>query len=171
MEECTINIYLFAEFAFESLYCADPTTADMWLYSYDSPSAINVYMNGEPVNEYGQEPHVHNFTYEAEPGTQLGASITAICSEENCDLPDNCVSLILYPPEIETEGDVEHAYASLDAEAFNAATGLDVTESDIQYYDSNDTLLEEAPTAAGNYTVRITVQGQTASVAYTINQA
>ena len=111
--------------------------------------------------------HGHEFTYGAE-----GATITATCSGTvgTCDLTDKKVSLTLNAPEKKKDTDSLSASATVDADkltAFNEATGLSVTAEQIEYY-SGSTKLDAAPTGQGNYTAKLTVEGATASVDYSI---
>ncbi|MBQ3689021.1 MAG: T9SS type A sorting domain-containing protein [Bacteroidales bacterium] len=115
--------------------------------------------------EVSASSHTHNFTYSAS-----GSTITATCSEENCSLTDNKVSLTIVAPEMTVSGTAKNANATLTGlEEFNSATGLTVDAADIKYVNrdgGNET--STAPTSAGQYTAKITVEGQTASVDYEI---
>ena len=59
-------------------------------------------------------------------------------------------------------------------ENFNVALGKtgdeEVSESQIEYYDENGQLRGDAPTAKGNYTAKITVDGVTAAVDYAVKE-
>ena len=109
--------------------------------------------------------HTHNFTYTAE-----GATITATCSVENCTLTDNKVSLTIVAPEMTVSGTTKNANATLTGlEEFNSVTGLAVDAANIKYVNRDKgTETSTAPTSAGQYTAKITVEGQTASVDYEI---
>ncbi|MBR6279170.1 MAG: hypothetical protein IKR41_10540, partial [Bacteroidales bacterium] len=109
--------------------------------------------------------HTHNFSYSAS-----GSTITATCSVENCSLTDNKVSLTIVAPEMTVSGTAKNANATLTGlEEFNSATELAVDAADIKYVNrdkGNET--STAPTSAGQYTAKITIEGQTASVDYEI---
>ena len=117
--------------------------------------------------------HKHNFTYAAS-----GATITATCGESagTCDLSDHKVSLTLHAPAKTKDIDSNSAEATLDATelaAFNEATGLSVSAANITYVGRGDTTYTEsatAPTAAGTYTAKLTVDGlaDPATMDYTI---
>ncbi|MBR0282013.1 MAG: InlB B-repeat-containing protein, partial [Oscillibacter sp.] len=130
----------------------------------DAALAANIQIGFKMTDNYGYgvglddvslEIGGHSWSYAAE-----GAAITATCQNEACELGENkSLSLTL------TESDGAVTLDGLDA--FNAATGLAVSESDIQYY-SGETLLSEAPSEAGSYTAKLTAQGVTASKAFQI---
>ncbi len=98
--------------------------------------------------------HTHDFTYSAD-----GATLTATCSEEGCDLPDGKVSFSIVAPEKTHYGDGKSAEATLSGvDAFNEATGLQVSAESIQYVGRGDTeydYSETAPTLPGTYTAGI----------------
>ena len=98
--------------------------------------------------------HSHAFTYTGE-----GATITATCSCDDCDLPDGKVSFSIVAPEKTHYGDGKSADATLSGvDAFNEATGLEVSAASIQYSGRGDTEYapsETAPTAPGTYTASI----------------
>ena len=98
--------------------------------------------------------HSHAFTYTGE-----GATITATCSGDDCDLPDGKVSFSIVAPEKTHYGDGKSADATLSGvDAFNEATGLEVSAASIQYSGRGDTEYapsETAPTAPGTYTASI----------------
>ena len=81
--------------------------------------------------------------------------------------------MTIVKPELETFDESGDSAATLSgADAFNSATGLNVSASDIKYVGRGDTDYSEsstAPTAAGTYTAKITIEGQTASVDYSIS--
>jgi len=137
----------------------------------EGQTAIKVSTEGQNLSNFNfkkvQFPaaHTHNFTYSAD-----GATITATCSVENCTLTDNKVSLTIVAPEMTVSGTTKNANATLTGlEEFNSATELAVAAADIMYVNrdkGNET--STAPTSAGQYTAKITVKGQTASVDYEI---
>lgn len=115
--------------------------------------------------EVSAPSHTHDFTY-----TASGSTITATCSVENCTLTDNKVSLTIVAPEMTVSGTTKNANATLTGlEEFNSATGLAVDAADIKYVNRDKgTETSTAPTSAGKYTAKITIEGQTASVDYDI---
>ena len=116
--------------------------------------------------------HTHAFTFTAD-----GATIIATCGETGCDLTENQVTLTITAPTLTTYNGTGVAAATLDLnelEAFNSATGNNVAEKDIIYVDRDSTTCDEsttAPTDAGKYTAKITVEEQIASVNYEIKKA
>lgn len=115
--------------------------------------------------EVSAPSHTHDFTY-----TASGSTITATCDVENCTLTDNKVSLTIVAPEMTVSGTAKNANATLTGlEEFNSATELAVDAADIKYVNRDKgTETSTAPTSAGQYTAKITVEGQTASVDYEI---
>ncbi|MBQ9493211.1 MAG: InlB B-repeat-containing protein, partial [Oscillibacter sp.] len=110
---------------------------------------------GVGLDDVSLESGGHSWAYAAE-----GAAITATCQNDPCALGESkSLSLTL------TESDGAVSLDGLDA--FNAATGLAVSESDIQYY-SGETLLSEAPSEVGSYAAKLTVGGVTAEKAFQI---
>ena len=108
--------------------------------------------------------HIHDFAYTV---SQDGKTITRVCNNDDCDvtvLP----TLTLVAPAKTSNTDSNSAEATLTGlEAFNTATGLTVSVEDIQYYLGADEL-EKAPSDPGSYSAKITVEGATATVSYTI---
>jgi len=133
--------------------------------------------------------HTHAFTYSAS-----GATITASCGADGCDLT-SAPTLTIVKPTLTTygqTGDGISASATLTGlEDFNTATGKTVAATDIKYYKATkgeggvytkgDEITTGAPTGAGDYLAEITVSGVktsegedksvTASVGYTIARA
>ena len=111
--------------------------------------------------------HIHSFDYSVE-----GATITATCSKDSCPLTDNKATLTINAPTLATYGGTGSAEATLDGlDAFKAATGLNISGTDIKYVGRGSTSYGEsstAPTDAGTYTASIIAGGKTASVDYTI---
>ena len=117
--------------------------------------------------------HVHDFTYSAD-----GAAITATCTEEDCDLTDSKATLTIVAPMLTTYGqtgeDISAAATLTGLDDFNTATSKTVAETEIKYVGRDGTTYDEneaAPSAAGKYTAKITVEGVTASVDYEIAKA
>ena len=126
---------------------------------------------GYPVVAIHIPPHTHDFTYSAD-----GATITAKCGTEGCTLTNSQATLTIEKPTLTTYGETgKSAAATLTGlEAFNAATSLNVAATDIKYVGRDGTTYAEsatAPTNAGKYIAKITVEGQTASVDYEIDKA
>ena len=121
--------------------------------------------------------HTHSFTYSASEDT-----ITAKCSATDCTLPpsseggtDHVATLSLVAPTLTTYGGTGDATATLDGVAdFNTATGKTIATTDIKYVGRGSTTYAEsstAPTNAGTYTAKITVEEKTASLNYEIAKA
>ena len=108
-------------------------------------------------------PHEHSFTYAAD-----AATLTATCQNDGCGLPDSAVSFTINAPAKTRYSDRKSAAATLTGvDAFNEATGKTVSADDIVYY-KGEQQLDAAPENAGTYQARITVEGATAVVEYTI---
>jgi uncharacterized repeat protein (TIGR02543 family) len=127
--------------------------------------------------------HTHDFTYSVR-----GATITATCNADGCTLDDgteqhkHAVTLTIVKPTLTTYGQTGEgisASATLTGLTdFNTATGLNVQASSIIYWNAKirdgeyktdgDQPLTAAPTSAGNYLAKITVNNCIASVGYTI---
>ncbi len=129
------------------------------------------------VYGYATPAHTHSFTYSAD-----GATITATCTAAGCDLPpsteggtDHVAKLSLVAPTLTTYGGTGDATATLDGvAAFNTATGKTIATTDIKYVGRGSTTYAEsstAPTNAGTYTAKITVEEKTASLNYEIAKA
>ena len=125
----------------------------------------------------GVAPHTHNLTYYGD-----GAHIIATCSEADCNLPEvagiHAIMLTIIKPTLGTygqTGDSVSAEATLTGlEAFNSATGKTIATTDIKYVGRGTTTYAEsatAPTGAGKYTAKITVEEKTAAVDYEIAKA
>ncbi len=103
--------------------------------------------------------HTHSFTY-----TKEGMSIVATCSGEGiCSLSNNKVSFTLVPPTENLVYDGTDKLATLEGtEAFNAATGMNVSANDIVYNykaKSSDSAVVVTETKnAGTYQVLYTLQ-------------
>ena len=134
--------------------------------------------------------HSHNFTYSGGTGDDAD-TITATCSndDEHCTIDDgngaHKITFSIAKPDLTSYGGTESASATLTGlDVFNSATDKSVSASDIEYvgrggtsYDANTT----APTDAGKYTARITLNdvkvgdtengSVTASVDYEIAKA
>ena len=138
------------------------------------------------------DTHRHSFLYTAD-----GATIYATCSADDCTLADREVTLTLNAPTLtspgQTGGGLSAGATLKGLEAFNAATGLHVAETDIQYYTAEELesagqshtgpgyRLDQAPTDLGDYCAVLTLTNRKISetetgdvqamVSYTIDQA
>lgn len=112
----------------------------------------------------------HTFSY-----TASGATITAGCTTSGCPARSsfNPVKLTIAAP---TDGGISAEATLINLDAFNKATNLSISTSNVKYYNatkSGDTYtksgdaLAAAPTSVGDYLAEITVSGATASVGYT----
>lgn len=115
-------------------------------------------------------PHTHSFSYSAS-----GVTITATCSSDGCGLTDKKATLTIVSPTRTTYGDTGDAAATLTGLTdFNTATNKTVAVGDIKYVGRDGTTYSEsttAPTDAGKYTAKITIEDKTASVDYEIAKA
>lgn len=119
--------------------------------------------------------HTHNFTYSLDKTITDNDTIKATCEnlDNICDLTSSDRSVAL------TLSAIMPAYSGSPA-TINIGTdeqqnmwtnaGLTLpTASDVEHY-SGSTLLASAPTTVGEYTAKVTVEGVTASVDYTISK-
>ena len=119
-------------------------------------------------DELALQHNTHSFTYAAS-----GATITATCNEKGlCDLTDKKVALTIKAPTLTTygqTGDGISEKATLDGlEAFNTATGKNVSVDSIRYFPARregtevkktGEALSKAPTDAGDYMAEVTLTG------------
>ena len=131
----------------------------------------HVYLLAENINgiyetDYASEPvelvelHIHNFSYSAS-----GAKITAKCSGQgNCSEEAGSTLTINAPADLTYDGR---------AKAATLGSGYSTTAFPgtypIEYYQGS-TKLSSAPVNVGTYTAKVTVEGATASVTYTIKE-
>jgi hypothetical protein len=114
--------------------------------------------------------HIHSLSYSP---SQTGDAVTVSCTSTygTCDLDPKGVTLTIKAPEnLYTDGKVKTATLE-GLDAFNAATGKSIAATDIKYAGRGTTTYAEsdtAPTNAGKYTAKITVEGKTSSVNYDI---
>lgn len=109
---------------------------------------------------YAKWTHTHDFTYSAD-----GATITATCSADGCDLTEHKATLTINAPENLTyDGYAQPATITGNTDILGTP--------DIRYTGGtsvfNIDLFNIAPVWAGTYTASITVGGATAFVQYTI---
>ena len=129
--------------------------------------------------------HVHNWSYEAH-----GATITATCANTDGGHDgETTATLTINAPALTTYGGTGSAEATLTGlDAFNTATGLAVSATDIKYYNvvkieidgstferlDTENPLNAAPTDAGKYGAGITLEAEESTRAfvwYTIAKA
>ena len=130
----------------------------------------SVWIMGE---NYPVLRHAHDFTCAAE-----GNTITATCDRPYCEVENGIVySITLYAPTMARERDGGVAAATLDADqlaAFNAGTGLGVSNNNITYARKNGnevtSLGTTAPTVFGDYIATLTVGTASVSYDYTIEK-
>ena len=117
----------------------------------------------EPVTDpklmrvYPDPNHQHNFSYKAD-----GATITATCTE-GCDIFDPMTLTISAPKNLLFN--YQKKEATLNADYNKTAFPGEIA---IDYYQGT-TKLNGAPFHTGNYSAKVTMGGQTASVDFTIN--
>ena len=113
-----------------------------------------------PAANISTSNHAHNWDYQAD-----GASITATCGNtDGGHTGSTTATLTINAPALTTYGGQESAEATITGSIDG------VTTPTVVYKKDNDTL-NAAPTDAGTYTASITLDGQTASVEYTISKA
>ena len=107
------------------------------------------------------QTHTHNFTFIM---NDEGNALTATCAHNDgktCDLASsNYQATLTLSPSVDTYYRPNSTYsAKLNLGAFNTATGLNATATDITYVNNttSDNLGSTAPTTAGNYTASVTV--------------
>ena len=120
--------------------------------------------------------HTHQWSYAA--GTGDGAdTITATCADtDGGHGTPKTATLTIAAPTLTTYGDTGKSEAATltGLEAFNTATGKTIAATEIKYAGRGTTTYAEsdtAPTNAGKYTAKITVEGKTATVDYEIAKA
>lgn len=118
---------------------------------FDYPAHRTVYV------EIWEHDH-SEFSYSASSNI-----LSAECSSDGCNFIDHQISIKLNAPDKSyDETAYSEAYYSSDsvahdaAEEFNAATGLNITLDDIEYY-KDDAKLPSAPIEVGSYTAMLTV--------------
>ena len=102
--------------------------------------------------------HAHNFTYSAS-----GATITATCNADGCNLTDNKVTLTIGDPTniYYDDKSSSHEFTLVGLEAFNSATGKTISASDIVYYkgDNQSQDIKNNNVKLATYKARLTVEG------------
>ena len=114
--------------------------------------------------------HAHHFTYSAS-----GATITATCDAEGCNLPENKVTLTIVPNPVLYYNDGQPKEASLEGlEAFNAATEKNISTDNIAYYKGDSNVTAQIKAGSGTsikgatYTARLDVEGKRATVPFSL---
>lgn len=109
------------------------------------------------------QTHRHSWEYIV---SQDGTTITEHCTAENCGLPeDNGGSVTIKAPADNLIYDGKGKAAVLEKNLISGVTVSDIT------YTKGGTAITGTPTDAGTYTAAVTVEGQTATVQYTIAQS
>ena len=127
-------------------------------------ASANTVAFADGIDEVTQS-HEHDFTY-----TASGNKITARCTADDCTLADSKVELTLNASDATYAEDTPVTASLAGTSAFNSATGLSVSDSNIEYYQGS-TKLDNPPTNAGSYTAKITVEGATAEASFNITRA
>ncbi len=112
------------------------------------------------------EFHTHVWDYQVSPDS---TTLTATCSpadETTCQLTDTTVKIIA--PTLTVYGGEGSAGATLSSETF---IGTSLNTSSIKYKKDGGSYSSTVPTAAGNYTARISVKSNYIYVTYTIEKA
>ena len=113
--------------------------------------------------------HTHSFTYSSSNGT-----ITATCNGAGtCDLTDNKVSFTLTAPTNLVYDGTDKKATLEGVDAFNAATGLNVSANDIVYNDLTNVVTEtkNAGTYQALYTLQTDFPRPFAGITFTIAKA
>ena len=110
---------------------------------------------------FSTRTHTHNYIYSGS-----GANITATCRNDDTGHTGSLTAtLTITAPTLTTYGGTGSVLASLTGlDSFKTATGSAVTEAYIRYTGRGDTTYAEsasAPTNAGKYTAKITIDGVT----------
>jgi hypothetical protein len=116
----------------------------------------DTFTDGELYPVFG---HKHSFTYSAN-----GATITATCSEANCDLTDSKVTLTIGDPAniYANDNSSSHEFTLEGLDDFNSATGLQVSADNIVYYKGDNItnqIRENDVRSSTTYRARLTVNG------------
>lgn len=136
-----------------------------WIQKGNFTSDIPDY--GIALSEDGKivqlQTHQHSWEYIV---SQDGTTITEHCTAENCGLPEgNGGSVIIKAPADNLIYDGKGKAAVLEKNLISGVTVSDIT------YTKGGTAITGTPTDAGTYTAAVTVEGQTATVQYTIAQS
>ena len=105
------------------------------------------------------EPVGHSWDYSAADNV-----ITATCQNNVCAFGDSKS----FPLTLNAQDGATVAVTLDGLDAFNDATGLTVSASDIVYYDDGGTALSGVPVNVGIYTAKLTVEGVTAEKTFRI---
>ncbi len=160
--------------------------SDHFVGTYNLASDICMFVSNNEENGYAEITGTGTFDnnngkkyaviYKKHSGI-MSASNSSITAKYISGGSKNSIDLVIKAPE---DGDIvcgdgDSAKATLDGtDNFNVALGKTgdeekVSASQIKYYDANGEL-KAAPTAKGNYTAKITVDGVTAAVGYEITK-
>lgn len=136
-----------------------------WIQKGNFTSDIPDY--GIALSEDGKivqlQTHQHSWEYIV---SQDGTTITEHCTAENCGLPEgNGGSVTIKAPADNLIYDGKGKAAVLEKNLISGVTVSDIT------YTKGGTAITGTPTDAGTYTAAVTVEGQTATVQYTIAQS
>ena len=115
-----------------------------------------VYLDGISISgnivSHSESSLQHNVTYSASENV-----LTATCSNDPCAFENNTLTLTLLAPEMTQARDGKNPAATLiDLGKFNVELELSISADDIRYFNGAQQL-EAVPTAAGDYTVSLTV--------------
>ena len=130
----------------------------------DNPPSVTIRGIGNYKEEYtvffSITGHTHIWSISSE-----GATITAVCgNEDGAHEGDLSQSITIIAPEYDTEGGEGSPEATLEG----SIDGFELPE--IEYYDEDGILSDGAPTTAGTFFARITIEDVTAEVEYTIGE-
>ncbi len=153
-----------------------PPTENGTYYAYVAAKATSEnYMGTAKSAAFSIISHTHSFTYSAN-GATITATCTAGCTEEYDGA--NAPTLTIVAPTMTTYGQTGNgisAAATFEGlDNFNTTTDKAIAATDITYVGREGTSYEKsstAPTNAGKYTAKISVEGVTASVDYEIAKA
>lgn len=161
--------------------------SDHFVGTYNLASDICMFVSNNEENGYAEITGTGTFDnnngkkyaviYKKHSGI-MSASNSSITAKYISGGSKNSIDLVIKAPE---DGDIvcgdgDSAKATLDGtDNFNVALGKTgdeekVSASQIKYYKANGQLLDAVPTAKGNYTAKITVDGVTAAVGYEITK-
>ena len=154
---------------------AAPTDAGNYTASCqlgNATASVSYTIATEQTTDPIPSSHTHNFEYSAS-----GDTITATCQNEGCDLTDKKVTLRIVPNPVLYYDDNQPKEASLEGlDAFNAATGKNISTNDISYYKGDANVTAQIKAGSGTsikgatYTARLDVEGKRATVTFQLTQ-